>query len=162
VNPTLVALAGTVTVAGTLTAALLVDRSTLCPPLPAAEVSFTVQASVPDPVMVELPHESELNGPCVTVAELLPLPCSFTVVVWEMILASAVKSALEVFAPGLGAGMLVMVTSPRESASDSGLKTTLKLRVLPGARVTGILPCPTIEKKLLETDISVIWTGVEP
>jgi hypothetical protein len=60
-NPALVAFAGTVTVAGTVTAALLLDTLTHRPPLGAAALSVTVQASVPDPVMVPLPQESALN-----------------------------------------------------------------------------------------------------
>src|SRR3984885_10030942 len=43
VNPALVALAGTTTVAGTVTAALLLARATLKPPLPAGPLSVTVQ-----------------------------------------------------------------------------------------------------------------------
>jgi len=61
VNPTLVASDGTVTVVGTLTAALLLARLTLKPPLPAAAVSVTVQPSLPDPVMDPLLQESALN-----------------------------------------------------------------------------------------------------
>jgi hypothetical protein len=61
VNPTRVAFAGTVTVAGTVTAALLLARLTLKPPLPAAEVSVAVQPSLPDPVMDLLLQESALN-----------------------------------------------------------------------------------------------------
>jgi len=56
VNPALVALAGTVTAAGRLTALLLLARLTLIPPLGAAELSVTVQASVPAPVIDELLH----------------------------------------------------------------------------------------------------------
>jgi hypothetical protein len=62
VNPALVALAGTVIMAGTVTAALLLDRLMLNPPAGAAEVSITVQASVPDPVIVPLPQERALNA----------------------------------------------------------------------------------------------------
>jgi hypothetical protein len=51
-----------VTVAGTATAALLLDRLTLRPPLAAAEVIVTVQASVPDPVMDPLMQERALNA----------------------------------------------------------------------------------------------------
>jgi hypothetical protein len=51
VNPALVALAGTITVAGTVTAALLLDRLTFIPFFGAAARSVTVQASVPEPVM---------------------------------------------------------------------------------------------------------------
>jgi hypothetical protein len=61
VKATLVAFAGTMTVAGTVTAALLLDRFTLSPLLAAAEVSVTVQASVPDPIMEPLLQEMPLN-----------------------------------------------------------------------------------------------------
>ena len=63
VNPALVALAGTTTVAGTVTEALLLVRPTLTPPLPAAELSVTVHASLPAPVMDALLQESPLNTP---------------------------------------------------------------------------------------------------
>jgi hypothetical protein len=62
VNPALVALAGTTTVAGTVTAALLLARVTLKPPLPAAVVSVTVQASLPDPVIDALLQVSALSA----------------------------------------------------------------------------------------------------
>ena len=62
VNPALVEFAGMVTVAGTVTAALLLDSATLSPLLAAAEVSVTVQASVPDPVMEPLLQEMPLNA----------------------------------------------------------------------------------------------------
>src|ERR1700739_162235 len=51
VNPALLALAGTTTVAGTVTAALLLARLTLRPLLPAAPDSVTVQVSLPDSVI---------------------------------------------------------------------------------------------------------------
>ena len=63
VNPALVALAGTTTVAGTVTEALLLVRPTLTPPLPAAELSVTVQVSLPAPVMDALLQDSPLNTP---------------------------------------------------------------------------------------------------
>lgn len=72
VNPALVALAGTVTVAGTVTAPLLLDRLTLSPPLGAAPLNVIVHASVTDPVIALL-HERVLN---VAVA---PLPCTLTI-----------------------------------------------------------------------------------
>ena len=59
---TLVTFAGTVTVAGTVTDALLLDRFTFSPLLAAAEVSVTVHASVPDPVMEPLLQEMPLNA----------------------------------------------------------------------------------------------------
>lgn len=66
----LAALAGTVTVAGTTTAALLLDRPTASPPLPDGEVSVTVQASVPGPVIDALLQVSALNAP----ATVVPVP----------------------------------------------------------------------------------------
>src|SRR5271170_2224697 len=57
------ALAGTVTVAGTVTAALLLARLTLRPPLAAAAVNVTVQLSLPDPVMDALLQVSPLSAP---------------------------------------------------------------------------------------------------
>jgi hypothetical protein len=65
VNPALVAFAATVTVAGTVTAALLLARLTLTPLDPAGKLRVTVQLSLPDPVMDALPQESALNEePC--------------------------------------------------------------------------------------------------
>jgi hypothetical protein len=55
---TLVALAGTVTVAGRATAALLLERLTLSPPIPAAALRLTVQELVPDPVIEALVQAS--------------------------------------------------------------------------------------------------------
>jgi hypothetical protein len=60
-NPELIALAGTVTVVGTVTAPLLLDRLTLSPPLGAAPLSVTVHASVTDPVIDALLQERVLN-----------------------------------------------------------------------------------------------------
>ena len=62
VNPALVALAGTTTVAGTATAALLLARLTLKPALPAATARVTVQLSLPDPVIDALLQESAPNA----------------------------------------------------------------------------------------------------
>jgi hypothetical protein len=85
VNPALVEFAGMVTVAGTVTAALLLDSATLSPPLPAAEVSVTVQTSVPDPVMDPLMQESALNA--AGAAVLVPLrPITAVPLVEELLL----------------------------------------------------------------------------
>jgi hypothetical protein len=62
VNPALTAPAGTVTVLGTITAELLLDRFTISPPLGADVVSVTVQTSVPNPVMAPLLQDSALNA----------------------------------------------------------------------------------------------------
>lgn len=74
VNPALVALAGTVTVVGTVTAPLLLDRLTLSPPLGAAPLNVIVHASVTDPVSDALLQERLLN-----VAVAPPLPCTLTI-----------------------------------------------------------------------------------
>ena len=99
-----VALAGTVTVAGTLTATLSLLRATLCPLLPAAPLNVTVQASVPEPVMDTLLHENPLNVIVGDAADFLPMPCSLTAAV------------------GLVVELLVMVTCPVDVASEFGLK----------------------------------------
>jgi hypothetical protein len=78
VNVALVALAATVTVAGTLTAALLLARFTFSPPVGAAASRVTLQASVPDPVMDALLQESALNTAVVAVA---PVPLRLTTIV---------------------------------------------------------------------------------
>jgi len=75
VNAALVALAATVTVAGTLTAALLLDRLTLNPPLGATALSDIVQASLPAPVMDVLLHEIALNP---AVVDGVPVPLRLT------------------------------------------------------------------------------------
>src|ERR1700723_2239301 len=74
VNPALLALAGTTTVAGTVTAALPLVRDTLKPPLPAGPLSVTVQASLPAPVLDALLQDSALRvaGPAVPVP--VPVP----------------------------------------------------------------------------------------
>jgi hypothetical protein len=61
VNPALATPADTVTVLGTVTAELLLDKFTICPPLGAKAASVTVQASVPDPAMAPLLQDSALN-----------------------------------------------------------------------------------------------------
>jgi len=68
VKPALVAPAGTVTVAGTVTAALLLDRPTLSPPVGAAVFNFTVHALFANPDTDALLHESELTAADAVVA----------------------------------------------------------------------------------------------
>jgi hypothetical protein len=76
VNAALVALAGTTTDAGTLTAVLLLERLTLNPLPDAAELNVTVQASVPEPVIDALPHDRALKEGGAGV----PLPARLTAV----------------------------------------------------------------------------------
>jgi len=70
VNPALLALAGTTTVAGTVTAPLLLATDTLKPPLPAGPLSVTVQASLPAPVIDALLQDRALN----VAATAVPVP----------------------------------------------------------------------------------------
>jgi hypothetical protein len=75
VNPALVAFAGTVTVAGTATAALLLVSLTLNPLLGAAAFSVTVQDSSTHPVVDALPQDTALNAAVLTVAAVfIPAP----------------------------------------------------------------------------------------
>jgi len=78
VKAALVAFAATVTDAGTVTAALLLERLTVSPPLGAAVLSATVQASVPAPVMDALPQEMALSA---AVVAAVPVPLRLTAAV---------------------------------------------------------------------------------
>ena len=59
-----VAPAATVTDEGTVTALLLLDRLTACPPVAAAAFSVTVQESVPAPVIDPLVQLRSFNAGC--------------------------------------------------------------------------------------------------
>jgi hypothetical protein len=72
-KPALVAPLGTKTVAGTVTAGLLLDSAIAIPPLGAAPDRLTVHASVPAPVYVLVPQERELKVDAAT-----PAPLMFT------------------------------------------------------------------------------------
>jgi len=73
VKETLDVPAGTVTEAGTVRAALLLVKLTLIPPLGAAALRATEQASVPVPVKESLEHVKELSAGAVS-AERVPVP----------------------------------------------------------------------------------------
>ena len=72
----LVALGGTDTETGTLTALLLLARLTIMPLLEAGALNVTLQPSVPDPIIDEL---AQLSPTKEAVEEEEPLPCNFTV-----------------------------------------------------------------------------------
>jgi hypothetical protein len=76
VNPALVAPAGTVTDAGTVTALLLLERLTASPPVPAAAESVTVHASVPEPVMDPWLQDRELGATVLVLVFACPFPCN--------------------------------------------------------------------------------------
>jgi hypothetical protein len=113
--------AGTVTLAGTLTLALLLPRLTARPPLPAGAVSVTVHASVPAPVIDPLLHEIPLNTPGVTA-----VPVSVRVVIVGDVLLRSVTVAL--FAP------VRFASNPNVSVA-----------VPPGGRVSGKLAPETLK-----------------
>jgi len=79
VNPALIALPGTVTLLGTVTAELLLDRLTLTPPPGAEPVSVTVHVSVPDPVMAPLLQDSVFTVGAPVLSEPRFFPCSKTI-----------------------------------------------------------------------------------
>jgi len=87
VNTALAAPAGTVTVLGTVTAELLLDRFTVSPSPGAAAVSDTVHASVPDPVMALLLQYSALNAALPVPVVPVPLRVITGVAVVEELLA---------------------------------------------------------------------------
>ena len=116
---TLVALAGTVTVAGTVTAALLLDRRTLSPPLPAAVLRFTVQASLPVPVIETLVQVSAFSAP--GAAAFVPVP-------------------LRLITPiGFVEELLVKVRAPVTGPVAEGSKPTVSVADCPRLRVSGKL-----------------------
>jgi hypothetical protein len=142
VNLTLVALAGTVTEDGTVTAALLLERFTSIPPLGAELLSVTVHASAPAPVIDALLQESALSVDEFE-EEADPLPCSFTLV-----------ERLEVG--------LVMLNCPVASVAAWGLKCTFRLSVPPAARVRGRGLCPSMENEGSDRLRFEISTGSVP
>ena len=138
VKAVLVELAGTVTVAGTVTAALLLERIAVKPPDGAAEVSVTVQASVPEPVMDELTQVSPLSA-----AVTVPLP---------------VRARVEVPPP---AELLEMVNCPVAAPADAGSNCTVKVVVCPGVKVRGKL-APETEKPVPVAIAELTATGAVP
>jgi hypothetical protein len=100
----LIAFAGTATEAGTVTDASLLDRLTVSPPLGAAALRVTVQASVPAPVIAPLVQVNALSattGLSCTAndSETLPAVAVNVAVCIELTTAAvAVKLALVAFA----------------------------------------------------------------
>jgi len=143
VNPTLVALAGTVTELGTFTAPLLLERFTLIPPLGAAALNVTVQVSDPAPVIEALAQERALNvgkG----VPESAPLPCSL------------------IFVAGLADVLVITLNSPTVSVDAFGLKWTLKVRDSPAATMMGSFAAPSIENDAFDNWSPATFTCSEP
>jgi hypothetical protein len=122
VTAALVAFAGTITVAGTVTAALLLARLTLKPPLPAAAVSVTVQLSLPAPVMDALLQDSALNDASPPV----PVPVR---------LITAVPLVDE---------LLWIVSWPAAAPAVVGSNCTFNVADWVGFKVTGNVPPDTV------------------
>jgi hypothetical protein len=101
VNVALVAPAATVTEAGTVTALLLLDKSTVIPPLPAAVLSVTEQESVPEPVKDALVQESALNVAVCDADVPVPLRATTTVPLVEEVLVTVICPATAPVATGL-------------------------------------------------------------
>lgn len=161
-NAALVAFSGIVTAVVTAMAGLLLDSETLIPPLGAAVLLVTVQASVAGPVKVTSLQESARVGLCAPWAAFFPVPCSLTVVVEVLLVLPVAKPAAEFPVAEPVAGALVIVTCPVVETASVGLKCTTKSRELPAARVKGSLPIPSIENESEETPICEITTGAVP
>lgn len=142
VKPTLVALAGTVTEFGTVTAELLLDRLTVSPPLGAAAVSVAVHMSVPDPIMAPLLQDSAFSAAGTVPVAPVPL--------------SATTDDVAVDEP------LAIVSCPVAAPAVEGVNCTLRLYVPPGAIVMGTLVEPTTVKGCPVRLTWAIWTGAEP
>ena len=108
----LMALAGTVTMAGRETAASLLERLTLSPPLPAAALRVTVQTSVPEPVIELLAQESALTVPG-AIGATVPVPLRL------------------ITADGLVAELLTKVSCPVTALAAEGSKPTFRVAVCP-------------------------------
>jgi hypothetical protein len=132
--------AGTVTVEGTLTAALLLPRLTVNPPLAAAAFSATEHASVPAPVMEELVQE-------IPVRTGTPVPVRLTAV-------ESVES-------------LPTVNCPVEAPAAVGSNCTVKEVEEPGFKVMGkvdvetVKPAPVTVAELMVTAAAPVEVTVK-
>ena len=131
----LVVLYGTVTEAGTVTAALLLARLTTEPPQGAAPFRVTVQASVPALVIDDELHVTELGIG-------IPVPLMLTV-------ALPVEE------------LLAMVRVPVKLLPPLGLNDRLSVAVWPALRVNGVVT-PDAPNKDPTTERLEIVTGLVP
>jgi hypothetical protein len=130
-KPALAAPAGTITVAGTDTAELLLVRFTANPPLAAAAFSVTVQASVLDPVMDALPQES---------ADKTGTPVPLRPITTE-----------EPLEPSLAS-----VNCPAITPAAVGLNCTFNMADWPGLRETGRAAPETVKPAPLSVAESIV------
>ncbi|MFZ0745002.1 MAG: hypothetical protein WAM85_11385 [Terracidiphilus sp.] len=138
-NTELLALAGTVTDAGTETAVLLLDRLTVSPVLPAGAVSVMVQASVPAPVKVPVAQEIALSVPGAAIPEAVMLTT----------------------AEGLVEELLVMVSVPLNELTWGEVNVISSVTACPGFRVTGAVT-PDAANSEPATEIAEMVTGPVP
>jgi hypothetical protein len=139
-NFTLVAPSGTVTDAGTFMAAMLLERRTRSPPDGAELFVRIVQVSLPTAVISAV---SQLKA-LISAFWADPLPCRGTV------------------AAGVVEALVITFNWPVASVLSFGWNWTLKLSVLPTARVAGSLPSPSTRKAAFERDNCEIWTESDP
>lgn len=125
----------TVTLAGTLTAELLLDRVTTWPPEDAGALRVTVQASVAAPVMVAAVQPMELSVP----GDASPVPLRLMRTV------------------PLVAALLLTVMEPVAAPDEVGSKVTCSVVDCPGLSVTGkvapdmVKPVPVNAAELIVT-----------
>lgn len=137
-NPTLVALAGTVTLGGTVTAELLLERATANPALGAAPLRVTVQASVPAAAMDTLVQVSAESA-----ADETPVPLRLTTAV------------------GLVEELLVMVSVPVNELAWPAENCIFSVAVCPGLRVSGVVT-PDAVKSEPTIETAEMVTGALP
>lgn len=135
------AAAATFTEAGTLTAALLLERATDTPPVGAGLASVTVQLSVPAPVMDEFVQANPFKAGAEDAAT--PVPLSATVI------------------EGSDSELFATVSWPVALPVAVGANCTLRLRVLFAAIVAGRVPAPLTVKTLPVIVRAEITTGFE-
>ncbi len=152
-----VAPAGIVAVAGSVTDALLLDRLTLSPPVGAAPLSVTVQESVPAPVNEPLVQERLLRTT-------FGLNCSAKVL--ETLPAVAVSVAVCAELTAETVAVKVALEAPAGTKTVAGTETGVSLLERPtlnppsgatplNATVHVSVPDPVIEALLQENEVSV-------
>ena len=173
VNPMLDAFAGTVTVAGTATAALLLERFTVIPPLTAFELSATVQASVPAPVIDPLLQESAFNAgvPCATPVPLRPISAvaltdeSLTIINWPAtapVLAGSNCTFTTTVAPGfikIGRPITGIENPVPESVASPTVTGAVPVEVRVRDLVAAVLTPTSPNETLVELRLSTATYG---